>query len=668
MAWASSPTAVSPPPPGQRRSTRSTWRAFTSWYSSTSTWSNSPDSSRRPTSEVPSARTSSSRSSKSQSWPARLRAVYATKTDRMPSVCSAHHGNESATTTDNGTARLATWEQMADRVSFFGKRARPDEATPRSWRTMPIRSVASAASRRLKPGSSPIRCPWWRRSDWARAWKVPPTTRPARSAPLQRPARSSISAAARREKVTRQTRSGAAPSATRRATRAARVAVLPVPAPARTRSGRSSWSTAARCCGFMAPIANICSSGYPTPGSGGRASPAGRSLDGDALGQVPRAVDVAAEGDGRVVGEELEGDPEEDRVELGLVLRHDDHVLGGLRDGAVGHRQDRPAAGPDLGQRAQVLLEQLVVGDDGHRRQPRPDEGERPVLELGRRVRLGVEVADLLQLLGALPGHRDAAHPAHVHGAVVPGQVRRQVGELLLVVQDLADLIGQGPQSFDDPPPVGQGEVPDPPQVKGQQGEGHGGGAERLGRGHRDLWPGVEVDAAVALAGERAADDVDDPEHPAAPAPQLLDGGQGVVGLARLAHRHVEGPALDDRVAVAELGGRLGVGRDAGQLLDELGAELTRVEGGAAPDDLDPVDLAALGGRQLEPAEVGGGEPLVDAPEQRPLDRLGLLEDLLVHVVSVGAELVGGGVDVDGRRGPGRDPGAEVGLVPTGPP
>ena len=70
---------------------------------------------------------------------------------------------------------------------------------------------------------------------------------------------------------------------------------------------------------------------------------------------------------------------------------------------------------------------------------------------------------------------------------------------------------------------------------------------------------------------------------------------------------------VDDRAAVAELAGRLGVGGDAGQLLDQGRAHLARVVGGAAAEELDPLDVAQLAGVQVDAAELRGGEPLVQA-------------------------------------------------------
>jgi len=80
----------------------------------------------------------------------------------------------------------------------------------------------------------------------ATAWKVPPHTFPGRACAVSRAARASISWAARLVKVSRSTRSGGVPDSMSRATRHARVHVLPVPAPATTSNGPSPWVTASR--------------------------------------------------------------------------------------------------------------------------------------------------------------------------------------------------------------------------------------------------------------------------------------------------------------------------------------------------------------------------------------------------------------------------------------
>ena len=106
--------------------------------------------------------------------------------------------------------------------------------------------------------------------------------------------------------------------------------------------------------------------------------------------------------------------------------------------------------------------------------------------------------------------------------------------------------------------------------------------------------------------------DVDDAEHPAALALHLVHRGQGVGGLARLADRDVQAVLLDHRIAVAELRGRLGVGRHAGQRLDQVRAADAGVVGRAAAEDLDALDVEQVARREVEPAEVGGAELQVE--------------------------------------------------------
>ena len=127
---------------------------------------------------------------------------------------------------------------------WSGKRLSVRERSS-SWRTRFIRSAASSRSWIVKARSSPMRSAYSRSSRAPMAWNVPAQARPAAAlVPLarlrMRSARRSISAAARREKVSSRMRCGSAPVMTRCATRCASVSVLPEPAPAMTSSGRGS--------------------------------------------------------------------------------------------------------------------------------------------------------------------------------------------------------------------------------------------------------------------------------------------------------------------------------------------------------------------------------------------------------------------------------------------
>ena len=180
----------------------------------------------------------------------------------------------------------------------------------------------------------------------------------------------------------------------------------------------------------------------------------------------------------------------------------------------------------------------------------------------------------------------------------------------------------------------------------------------------------MQEDAVAALAPDGAADHVDGPHDLAALALELLHGHQRVARLAGLRDGDVQRVRVHDRAAVAELAGRLGVGGDAGELLDQVRAHLPRVVGGAAAEELDPLDVAQLAGVQVDAAELRGGEPLVEAAHDRAADGVRLLVDLLAHVVAEGAELVVVLVRVHRRRRldavirrPGQRPRVEVGRL-----
>ena len=181
----------------------------------------------------------------------------------------------------------------------------------------------------------------------------------------------------------------------------------------------------------------------------------------------------------------------------------------------------------------------------------------------------------------------------------------------------------------------------------------------------RDLRPRVQEDPVAALAPDRAAHHVDRADDLAALAAQLLHRHQRVERLAGLADRHVERVRVHHRVAVPELRGGLGVGRDAGQFLGQHRAHLAGVVGRAAAEELHLPDRPELARVQVDAAQPGGGEPLVEPAAQRPAQRLGLLVDLLAHEVLVRAELVVAGLGLHrgrplllacarGRAGPAR--------------
>jgi hypothetical protein len=150
----------------------------------------------------------------------------------------------------------------------------------------------------------------------------------------------------------------------------------------------------------------------------------------------------------------------------------------------------------------------------------------------------------------------------------------------------------------------------------------------------------VQEDPVTALPADRAAHHVDRADDLPALAPQFLHRHQRVQRLAGLADRHVQRVGVDDRIAVPELRRGLRVGRDAGQFLGQHRAHLPGVVGRAAAEELHLPDRPELARVQVDAAQLGRCEPLVETAAQRPAQGLRLLVDLLAHVVLERAELV----------------------------
>src|SRR5215467_3505435 len=102
----------------------------------------------------------------------------------------------------------------------------------------------------------------------------------------------------------------------------------------------------------------------------------------------------------------------------------------------------------------------------------------------------------------------------------------------------------------------------------------------------------MQVDAAIAFARDRAAHSVDHAEHAAALALYFLDSCEGVVGFTGLADPDVESSFLNDRSAVSELRGWLGIGGHPCKFFDELRAQQAGIVGRSTAENLDPLDGA----------------------------------------------------------------------------
>ena len=127
----------------------------------------------------------------------------------------------------------------------------------------------------------------------------------------------------------------------------------------------------------------------------------------------------------------------------------------------------------------------------------------------------------------------------------------------------------------------------------------------------------------------------------------LAERTQGVGRLARLAQDEDQRPVVERRVAIAELAGVFDLDGQMGQPLDQVFAHQGRVPARAARREDDPAHAAELAGREVQTAELRGRLGAAEPAAAGVDDRLGLLADLLDHVVGVPAQLDRVGLPVD---------------------
>ena len=160
------------------------------------------------------------------------------------------------------------------------------------------------------------------------------------------------------------------------------------------------------------------------------------------------------------------------------------------------------------------LVEHRVVRRDEHHRHVLVDQRDRPVLHLRRRIALGVDVADLLELERALERGREVVAAAEVQ------EVRR----VLELLGDLLDLAARGRGSAGSapaaPPAPARSRGPRTTDMLRSRASLSVSSASAITwlvnafvRRDADLRAGVQVDAAVVLARDRRADHVHDAER-----------------------------------------------------------------------------------------------------------------------------------------------------------
>ena len=101
------------------------------------------------------------------------------------------------------------------------------------------------------------------------------------------------------------------------------------------------------------------------------------------------------------------------------------------------------------------------------------DQGDRAVLHLGRRIALGVDVADLLELEGPLERDRESGGRGRGRARSGPGRTAAAASSISgSVLRTSPSSDGHRLDRIDDGQAVGEREVPQPAEVEGQQESG----------------------------------------------------------------------------------------------------------------------------------------------------------------------------------------------------
>ncbi len=117
---------------------------------------------------------------------------------------------------------------------------------------------------------------------------------------------------------------------------------------------------------------------------------------------------------------------------------------------------------------------------------------------------------------------------------------------------------------------------------------------KRLGARHADLRPRVQINPAVRLPGDRAADRVHDPQAQRALFLPFAQRRQRVGCFTRLADGDQHGSVFDNRIPIAELGRVGAFGNDLRQVFQKIISQQTGMPRGSLRGEDNPPRLQQL--------------------------------------------------------------------------
>src|ERR1700747_3682111 len=102
--------------------------------------------------------------------------------------------------------------------------------------------------------------------------------------------------------------------------------------------------------------------------------------------------------------------------------------------------------------------------------------------------------------------------------------------------------------------------------------------SKRLGSSHPNLRPRMHIDSAVALSSNRAAHIIADTECPMPFTLALPQSGEGINRLSTLANSKDQRVFVHRHIPIAKFAGKFTLGREMGQILDQVFADQGRVK------------------------------------------------------------------------------------------
>ena len=196
------------------------------------------------------------------------------------------------------------------------------------------------------------------------------------------------------------------------------------------------------------------------------------------------------------------------------------------------------------------------------------------MLHLARRVSLGVDVGDLLQLERSLEGHRVVNAPAQEEKIAPVGEPLGCLADPVALPQQPAHQLRRAPDFADDlAGPCRVEEASGDSQPESQKRDGRELGREGLRGSDPDLDSRPRVDDPVSLPGDGATHDIADGHGAAAALTRRAQSRERVGRLAGLRDRNREHATVEDRLAVPELRGDVHLRRQAREGLHQALAD-----------------------------------------------------------------------------------------------